>query len=238
LPPVEVAAISSAIEDYSKAIYVLEDRQNGGPVATTSLAERLGVAPGSVSGMLKRMSDLELVTHEPYRGVRLTKAGERTALKVLRRHRLLELFLHERLGLSWDKLDHEADKLEHVLSDEVEALVAANLENPARDPHGDPIPAADLTVVEDCTKSLDELPAGSRARFVRVSDSDPAMLRYLHERQITLDSTIEILRSEPFGGSLRVRIEESAQEHALGPMLARAMRAEPFDSGKRVPRVG
>jgi DtxR family Mn-dependent transcriptional regulator len=219
--------LTSAIEDYSRAIYALQERHDGEPVATSSLADRLGLAPGSVSGMLKRMSDLELVDREPYRGVRLTNRGERTALRVIRRHRLLELFLHQTLGFPWESLDDEADRLEHSVSQELEAAIYERLDRPTTDPHGDPIPDQDLRIVKNRTTRLDEATEGRRVRFVRVSDSDPEMLRYLRERGLELGSMLDVIGHEPFGGPLTIRLVGSRVTHSLAPALARSMRVEP-----------
>src|SRR4051794_33147381 len=175
--------MSSAVEDYAKAIYALE-RRDEGAVSTNALAERLGVTPASASGMVKRLDEMGLVSHEPYRGVQLTREGLRVALEVMRHHRLLELYLAEQLGVPWDRVHAEAEVLEHVLSEDLEKLIAAKLGNPTRDPHGDPIPTPDLRIVEPDTVALDSLQAGARGTFVRVSDSDPEMLRYLAERGI------------------------------------------------------
>src|SRR5437763_14195094 len=147
---------SHAIEDYAKAIYVLETRGSE-PVSTTALAERLHVTAGSVSAMIKKLAELELVTHTPYRGVRLTNAGRRTALEVIRHHRLLELFLAEVLEMPWDRVHQEAEVLEHVLSRELEEIIAEKLGNPTHDPHGDPIPSADFEIEAAETRSLAEL---------------------------------------------------------------------------------
>src|SRR3984957_8349772 len=171
-------ARSSAVEDYCKAIYTLESRGSE-PVSTNALAERLGITPGSVSAMLKKLDELGLVSHEPYRGVRLTPAGRRVALEVIRHHRLLERFLADALGMPWDRVHAEAEVLEHVLSDELEELIANKLGNPESDPHGDPIPSADLELDERSTRSMESLAPGDAGIFVRVSDSDPEMLRYL-----------------------------------------------------------
>ena len=179
----EHAAISSAVEDYAKAIYALQMRGRE-PVSTTALAERLGVTPASASGMVKRLGELGLVEHQPYRGVTLTDGGRRVALEVMRHHRLLELYLVESLGVPWDRVHEEAEVLEHVLSEELEELIAAKLGDPTRDPHGDPIPTRDLTIQEGPTLSLQALESGARGRFARISDSDPDMLRFLAERGI------------------------------------------------------
>jgi DtxR family transcriptional regulator, Mn-dependent transcriptional regulator len=214
---------SHAIEDYAKAIYVLETRGSE-PVSTTALAERLGVTPGSVSAMIKKLAEVDLVTHTPYHGVRLTPAGRRTALEVIRHHRLLELFLAEVLEMPWDRVHQEAEVLEHVLSSELEEIIAAKLGNPTRDPHGDPIPSADFEIEERETRSLADLQPGDEGVFVRVSDSDPAMLRYLGERGVTPGARLEVVERQPFGGPLFVRF--GSQVHPLGGDLAQAMRVE------------
>jgi DtxR family Mn-dependent transcriptional regulator len=214
---------SHAIEDYAKAIYVLETRGSD-PVSTNALAERLGVTPGSVSAMIKRLDEAELVTHTPYRGVRLTAAGRRTALEVIRHHRLLELFLAEVLEMPWDRVHQEAEVLEHVLSTELEEIIAAKLGNPTHDPHGDPIPTPDFEIEERETHSLADLQPGDKGMFVRVSDSDSAMLRYLGERGVTPGAQLEVVERQPFGGPLFVRV--GSDIHPLGGDLAHAMRVE------------
>ena len=214
---------SHAIEDYAKAIYSLESR-GGEDVSTTALADRLGVTAGSVSAMVRKLDEAGLVTHQPYRGVRLTEQGRRLALEIIRHHRLLELFLAEVLDMPWDRVHAEAEVLEHVLSNELEEVIAAKLGNPTRDPHGDPIPASDLTIDADETVSLDELEPGASGVFVRVSDSDPAMLRYLGERGVAPGEHFEVVDRQPFGGPLFVRF--GGDVHPLGGELAQAMRVE------------
>ena len=214
---------SASVQDYAKAVYALEARK-GAAVSTTELAERLGVTPGSVSAMVRKLSEEGLVEHEPYRGVRLTSQGRRVALEVLRHHRLLELFLAEDLGMPWDRVHAEAEVLEHVLSEELEELIAARLGDPTVDPHGDPIPTVELGIEERETNSLDELPVGAAGRFVRVSDSDPEMLRYLAEHGIAIGARLKVVERQPFGGPVFVRFGE--REQALGGALARAMRIE------------
>jgi DtxR family transcriptional regulator, Mn-dependent transcriptional regulator len=215
--------LSESIENYAKAIYALEQRGSG-PVTTNALAERLGVTPASASGMVKKLAELKLVTHEPYKGVLLTAKGRRVALEVLRHHRLLELYLAESLGVPWDRVHDEAEVLEHVLSEELEELIAAKLGNPTHDPHGDPIPNRDLSITEERTESLAALEVGARGVFVRVSDSDPAMLRYLAERGITPGDHFEVVERQPFDGPLSTRFGD--QVHILGGGLAKAMRVD------------
>jgi DtxR family transcriptional regulator, Mn-dependent transcriptional regulator len=214
---------STAVQDYTKAIYALEDRDQE-PVSTNAIAERLGVTPASASGMVKRLGELGLVSHQRYHGVLLTDAGRRVALEVIRHHRLLELYLYESLGVPWDRVHEEAEVLEHVLSEELEELIAAKLGDPTHDPHGDPIPTRDLTIEEPETRSLQSLDAGACGTFVRVSDADPGMLRYLAERGIAPGGAFEVLERQPFGGPLFVRF--GAEVHPLGGELARAMRVE------------
>jgi DtxR family Mn-dependent transcriptional regulator len=156
--------------------------------------------------------------------VRLTEDGRRIALEVIRHHRLLESYLAQALDMPWDRVHAEAEVLEHVLSDDLEELIAAKLGHPTVDPHGDPIPTADLELEERHTERLEGLEPGQRGVFVRVSDSDPAMLRYLAERGISPGERFEVLGRQPFGGPLFVRFDD--REHAIGGQLAAAMRVE------------
>src|SRR3954453_22774437 len=148
-----VDTVTSAVEDYAKAIYALETREDAA-VSNNALAERLGVSAASASAMVKKLAALGLVRHEPYRGVRLPSAGLKVPLEVLRHHRLLERYLAEELGVPWDRVHDEAEVLEPVLSEELEALIAAKLGNPTTDPHGDPIPTADLVIEERETLAM------------------------------------------------------------------------------------
>lgn len=216
---------SAAIEDYAKAIYALEQRGDE-PVTTNALANRLGVTPASASAMVKKLGEAGLATHVPYKGVRLTETGRRVALEVLRHHRLLELYLTEAFDMPWDQVHAEAERLEHVLSEELEELIATKLGNPTVDPHGDPIPSRDGSIDEGQTSSLAELELGDRARFLRVSDSDSEMLRYLAERDIRPGQRLEVVEKQPFGGPLWARFEDRDDPDALGGELARAMRVE------------
>src|SRR6476469_8811013 len=138
---------SASVQDYAKAVYALESR-TGDSVSNADLAERLGVTAGSASAMVRKLSELGLLEHEPYRGVRLTSEGRRVALEVLRHHRLIELFLAQELGMPWDRVHAEAEVLEHVLSEDVEQLIAKKLGNPKVDPHGDPIPSVEFVLEE------------------------------------------------------------------------------------------
>ncbi len=214
--------LTVAVQDYAKAIYTLEAQD--GSASTNGLAALLEVRPGSVSGMLRKLSALGLVEHERYRGVRLTERGRRVALEVIRHHRLLELFLVENLGMTWDEVHAEAEVLEHALSEELEELIAAKLGHPTVDPHGDPIPSRELQVAETPAPALAELEPGESATFVRISDSDPAMLRFLGERGIVPGTQLELVERQPFDGPLFVRVGK--ETHALGAVLARAMHVQ------------
>jgi DtxR family Mn-dependent transcriptional regulator len=222
LPLPETRDLTASVQDYAKAIFTLESRH--GAASTTELAALLEVRPASVSGMLRKLSALGLVEHERYRGVRLTDHGRRVALEVIRHHRLVELFLVESLGMTWDEVHAEAEVLEHALSEELEELIAAKLGNPTVDPHGDPIPTRDLELAETPGPALAELEPGDRATFVRVSDSDPGMLRFLGERGIVPGARLELVERQPFDGPLFVRVGDEV--HVLGTTLAGAMRVQ------------
>ena len=222
MPPLQRPE-SEATEDYLKAIHALEDR-HGAAVGTVELACRLGVTPGSASAMTRKLAERGLVDVERYRGVTLTDRGRELALEVIRHHRLLELYLNEHLGVPWDRVHDEAERLEHVISEELEQRIAAKLGDPTRDPHGDPIPTIDGRILEAESVALQELEPGQLGCFVRVSDSDPAMLRYLSERGIAPGGQVEVLDKHPFEGPLVCRFGEAI--HHLGGRLAAAMRVE------------
>jgi DtxR family Mn-dependent transcriptional regulator len=174
--------------------------------------------------MLKRLDELGLIVHIPYRGVRLTDDGRRIALEVIRHHRLLESYLAEALDMPWDRVHAEAEVLEHVLSEDLEALIAAKLGHPTVDPHGDPIPTADLELDEPRTHRMESMQRGDEGLFVRVSDSDPEMLRYLANCGISPGERFSVRDRQPFGGPLFVIFGE--REHAIGGELAAAMRVQ------------
>lgn len=205
---------------------MLESHANK-PASNGALAERLGVTPGSVSAMLTKLGELGLTTHTRYHGVRLTPQGRELALRVIRQHRLVEQFLAEALGMTWDRVDAEAEVLEHVLSDELEQLIAARLHDPERDPHGDPIPTAELALNEPrFGATLADVPLGEPVRFVRVSDSDPEMLRYLSERGIAPGAELTVLSREPFGGPVVFTRGDDDERLSFGRELAGAMYVE------------
>jgi DtxR family transcriptional regulator, Mn-dependent transcriptional regulator len=208
-------------ENYAKAIYELQEK-DARAVRTTEVAKRLGVTPASASGMLKRLAEEGIVEYQPYHGTRLTPDGERIALEMIRHHRLIELFLAEVLGMSWDRVHAEAEVLEHHISEELEELIAAKLGEPAIDPHGDPIPDRDLEVSADESVPLTDLDQGEQGTFTRVSDSDASMLRYLAERSIQPGARLTVKGKEPFGGPVMVQIGD--RTHPLGPELAASMR--------------
>jgi DtxR family transcriptional regulator, Mn-dependent transcriptional regulator len=211
--------LSHAAEDYLKAIHKLSESTSR--VSNAALAEELGVTPPSVTSMIKQLSQLRLVRHVPYQGVELTVAGEKIALEVLRHHRIVELYLAEFLGYPWDRVHEEADRLEHVISPELEARMAEKLGNPTVDPHGDPIPTLSGVVLELAHTPLSEFDAGSRVKVRRVSDKDPEKLRYFAEFGLVPNAEVEIISVEPFGGPLVVRVREV--QRALDRSLARTI---------------
>jgi DtxR family Mn-dependent transcriptional regulator len=214
---------TEAVEDYVKAIYSLQ-RSGEKPVSTSALAERLGVTAPSASAMVRKLAGMKLVRHVRYHGFLLTQTGERLALEVLRHHRLLELYLFEAFEMPWDQVHAEAEALEHVLSEELEELIALKLGDPKFDPHGDPIPSRDGVVDELETVALSELEPGQRGIFTRVSDSDPEMLRYLSARGVKPGQELEVRDKQPLAGSIHVRV--GRRDHAFGGRLALAMRVK------------
>jgi DtxR family transcriptional regulator, Mn-dependent transcriptional regulator len=209
------APLSQTSEDYLKQIYKLELEH--GRASTSGLAERLGVSPPSVTSMLKKLASLRLVEHEPYRGVTLTVAGRKAAIEIIRHHRLLEQYLAETLGMPIDAVHEEADRLEHALSEELEARIDASLGYPTHDPHGDPIPDAELNMGDDRLRPLRALSPGERATVRRVPD-DTEVLRYLVELRLVPGASVEIVRVAPFDGPVTVVADGS--EHAISSELA------------------
>src|SRR5215211_222476 len=205
-----------AIQDYAKEIYKLE--VESGRATTSVLAERLGVSPASVTGMLKRLAALRLVAYEPYHGVTLTSAGTRLALEVIRHHRLLERYLVDTLGLSLDLVHAEADRLEHALSEELEAVIDESLGFPTHDPHGDPIPTAALELDQRDERTLADLAAGDAAVVRRVPDSDADLLRYLGDLGLVPGERVEVTEAAPFGGPITVSARGA--RHAIDRDLA------------------
>ena len=212
----QTADLTVAVQDYLKAIYALETA--GERVTTSALAGRMSVSAPSATAMTKRLAELGLVERAPYRGVVLTDEGRRGALEVLRHHRLLERYLVDRLGLSLDEVHVEADRLEHALSEELEAKIDAELGFPTHDPHGDPIPDRELRVAAGGARSLVDLVPGERASVSRVPDGDPELLRYLAELGLVPGSGIELVSKAPFGGPVTMRTDTG--EHAISRELA------------------
>lgn len=219
----EETLTTPAVENYLKTIYLL-GTGTGLPVPTSKIAERLSVAPASVTEMVQRLARDGLVRHVRYGGVSLTGSGRRAALRVVRRHRLLETFLVDELGMGWGQVHDEAESLEHAVSDSLLEAIATKLGNPERDPHGDPIPSADLTIDEAETVSLDRLPMGTRGRLVRILDADADLLAYLDGLGVALGDEIEMLSLEPFGGPFTVSID--GRKRSLGRLAAAALSVE------------
>lgn len=209
--------ISRAMEDYLKTIYQLDTC--GGKVATSQLAQQMSCSAASVTNMLQKLSELKLVRYTPYQGVTLTEAGRKVALEVIRHHRLLETYLQEVLGYSWDKVHDEAEELEHVISEEFEDRIDKALGHPTRDPHGHPIPSKEGLVPTESFESLWDVADGRKVRVGLVSDRDPEVLRYLASIGIYPRVKISVVKKAPFNGPLRVQINET--DHNLSEELAR-----------------
>jgi DtxR family Mn-dependent transcriptional regulator len=213
---------SRAVEDYLKAIRLLQDQST--PVSTSALAQHLDRSPASVTNMIKSLAERGLVDHEPYHGVHLSAAGEREALRIIRRHRVIESYLIERLGYSWDEVHAEAERLEHAASDELVERMASALGHPEEDPHGSPIPTAKGELEERKHPALSQMEEGDRVVVREVSDSDEGRLRYLAELGLYPGTLVEILDREPFEGPIRVSI--GGRERSLGKSLAEVVRVE------------
>ncbi|MCH8957536.1 metal-dependent transcriptional regulator, partial [candidate division KSB1 bacterium] len=207
--------ITQAVQDYLKIIFKLAN--NGKAVSTNAIAEKLQISQASVTGMIKKLSDLKLTTHRPYYGVELTQTGRKIALEIIRHHRLLELYLAEALGYSWDQVHDEAEKLEHVISEEFEDKMAKILGNPKADPHGAPIPSKDGLIEERTLECLSVIDAGQKVQVKEVSDKDPEMLRYLGDIGIFPDVMIDVMEKAPFGGPLLIKV--AGKEYNLGERL-------------------
>ena len=216
---------SRAAQDYVKAIYKLQAEV--GRATTLALAVKLGVKPASVTEMVKRLADDPggpFLTHTPYHGVALTSRGDALALEMIRHHRLIELFLTEHLGMPWEEVHDEADRLEHVISERLEELIAAKLGQPLHDPHGHPIPARDLTIAVPDDVALSAMAEGERGAVSRVSDADPALLRYLQGLNLVPGALITVASIAPFGGVVTVRLGHEL--HALGSEVAHTVRVK------------
>lgn len=204
--------LSQAIEDYIKSIYILESQSEGdGGVSTTRIAEALGVSSASVTNMIKKLAGMGLVKYESYRGAMLTKTGEKVALEIIRHHRLLELYLKEVMGYSWDEVHAEAEKLEHHISERFEERIAELLDHPTHDPHGDPIPSKDGVMPEMANRALAHAEQGEKVIIGRVTDQDPELLRYLEKIGLIPGALVKIVEKAPFNGPLTLQIGESTQ---------------------------
>jgi DtxR family transcriptional regulator, Mn-dependent transcriptional regulator len=215
---------SASVQDYVKVIYSFTEWQDK-PITMSQLAARLEVANSSVSEMVRKLVDLGLADHEPYGAVELTASGRTLALSMVRRHRLLETFLVRELGYSWDEVHDEAELLEHTVSELFLERMAQKLGHPDRDPHGDPIPAADGSIELPPARPLQDLDTGHLGTITRISDADPELLRFLERQRIELDETVELLGRRPFGGSLVVKVGTGARarELDLGDEIASAL---------------
>ncbi len=207
----------SAVEDYVKVIYELS--RPTGRATPRAVADALHVTLPAVTKMVRRLGELRLVTYDRAEGIALTPAGRKVALETLRHHRLLEVYLKEALGYSWDEVDREAEKLEHHISEEFEDRIDRMLGHPTHDPHGAPIPTKDGRIDDTRHPTLAEIPAGVQVRVARVSDRDPAMLRYLGELGLYPETLVEVVERVPFGGPLRLVVEGTACD--IGEELAR-----------------
>lgn len=237
-----MAETSPAEEDYLKEIYLLQ--KDAGRATTQMLADRLGVKPPSVTAMIKRLANEEsgpMVVHTPYHGVELTERGLAVAVEMLRHHRLLELFLSELLGVPWDQVHGEADRLEHVLSEDLEERIAAKLGQPAYDPHGDPIPTPEGVVPARALRRLDELGSGEMGYVAQVTAQEAPVLQYLAGLGVRPGTEITVESVAPFGGVVAVRIGPEGQEsshHALGDTLARHILLSPVAATTRRVKAG
>jgi len=213
-PPSE--GYSEAIEDFLKAVYMLQQEQDR--VQTSALAEALNITAPSTTEMAKKLAKANLVEHEPYRGIRLTAAGERVALEIVRHHRLLELFLVQALGYSWDEVHEEAERLEHAVSERLAQRIAEYLGDPHYDPHGDPIPGPQGDIAPRDLTPLARWPVGQHGRVERLRDQAPDMLRYLADKGLIIGAAVEVLKADPFDGPLTLCVEGT--EQVIGVVVA------------------
>lgn len=208
---------TESIEDYLKAIYDIQKEM--GKVSTNSLSEKLNVAPASVTSMIKKLSLKKLLTHKRYQGVKLTKAGQKIALEIIRHHRLIELYLQEALGVPWDLVHNEAEKWEHVISEDLEERIDKKLGYPISDPHGSPIPKRDGTVIELDSIPLTDLKPGQTGEVAKVSDHDPKLLRYIGDMGLYPRAKVKVVSVEPFSGPLTINVEK--KKYIIGSEAAR-----------------
>jgi DtxR family Mn-dependent transcriptional regulator len=215
-PPSSPPVLSQALQDYLKVIYKLGE--NGNVVTTNDIARELKLVPASVTNMLKRLAELRLCKHASYKGVALSESGRKAALEIIRHHRLLELYLQEALGYSWDKVHEEAEHLEHHISEEFEDRIAAVLGNPTHDPHGDPIPAKDGTLPQRFTRALASVEAGVTVTIRRVSDTESALLRYCAEIGLVPYARVLVVSQTPIANTITLHI--AGKEYVIGSKVA------------------
>jgi DtxR family Mn-dependent transcriptional regulator len=208
------------MEDYLKAIFKLLEQKE--QVSTSALAEHMGVAPASATNMCKKLAELKLLVYEPYYGVKFTPAGQKLVLEIVRHHRLIELYLAEALGVPWDRVHEEAERMEHVISEDLEERMAAALGHPRFDPHGAPIPSKSGEMAQPPSDRLSDLEPGAKLVVVEVDDEDPAMLRYLGELGIYPGTEFALLTRAPFEGPLTLAI--GTDQVTMGFHLARIIR--------------
>jgi DtxR family Mn-dependent transcriptional regulator len=212
--------LTRSVEDYLKAIYRLSP--HGRPASTSDIAQRLELSPASVSGMVKRLSEQGLLEHAPYKGVQLTPEGRRAALRMLRRHRLIEAYLVAFLGFTWDTVHDEAERLEHAVSDTLVDRMAAVLGHPTVDPHGDPIPTSEGDILELASTPLAEVPAGATVEVSQVEEGQPDRLRYIASIGLRPGVQVTVLDRQPFQGPITIAVD--GHTHVIGHELARVVR--------------
>jgi DtxR family Mn-dependent transcriptional regulator len=213
-------SLTRSVEDYLKAIYRLSPQ--GRPASTSEIAHRLELSPASVNGMVKRLSEQGLLEHVPYKGVQLTAEGRRAALRMLRRHRLIEAYLVAFLGYTWDTVHDEAERLEHAVSDALVERMAAVLGNPTVDPHGDPIPTPDGDIHEPASTPLSHVPAGATVEIQQVEEGQPERLRYIASMGLRPGVRVTVVDRQPFDGP--ITIEVGGRTHVIGSELGHVVR--------------
>lgn len=212
--------LTAAMEDYLKAIFIILEQEER--ATTSAIAQRLKIAPASVTSMIKKLAKLKMITHEPYQGVRFTRIGEKAALEIVRHHRLLELYLSEALGVPWESVHEEAEKLEHILSEDLEDRIAEILDNPAVDPHGAPIPTREGKIQRTKTRRLAAVHAGETVTVLEVDDQDSELLKYLGQLRLFPGAVVRVLSVEPFEGPLNLDL--GGREFSLGRRAAQEIR--------------
>ncbi|MGE0160454.1 MAG: metal-dependent transcriptional regulator [Gemmatimonadales bacterium] len=219
--------LSRSVEDYLKAIYGLQE--SGDAASTTAIAEALDIQPASVTGMIKRLAETELLEHVPYRGVRLTKRGVREALRVVRRHRILETYLCERLGFAWEDVHDEAERLEHAASDDLIEKMAAALAFPMHDPHGAPIPTVAGDIESTGPSTLADARPGTRLRIRAVRDEDSAYLRSMAAEGLVPGARVRVAETQRVAGSVEFSLGAGEEARSVEGSLARQIYVVPDD---------